>query len=47
MASKGILVNLNMGNKLDGNDYEIWHHKFQDVLNEHDQGLEEPNPLIS
>ena len=34
MASKGIVANLNKGEKLDGENYNIWHHKIQYVLNE-------------
>ena len=34
MASKGIIARLNKGEKLDGENYNIWHHKIQYVLNE-------------
>ena len=34
MASKCIVANLNKGEKLDGENYNIWHHKIQYVLNE-------------
>ena len=34
MASKCIVVDLNKGKKLDGENYNIWHHKIQYVLNE-------------
>ena len=34
MASKGIVADLNKGEKLDGENYNIWHHKIQYVLNE-------------
>ncbi|KAL7225158.1 hypothetical protein ACSBR1_020524 [Camellia fascicularis] len=34
MASKNIIVELNNGDKLDGNNYDIWHRKVQYLLNE-------------
>ena len=34
MASKGVVANLNKGEKLDDENYNIWHHKIQYVLNE-------------
>ena len=34
MASKGIVADLNKGEKLDGKNYNIWHCKIQNVLNE-------------
>ena len=34
MASKGIVADLNKGEKLDGENYNIWHCKIQYVLNE-------------
>uniref|UniRef100_A0A2N9IJL4 CCHC-type domain-containing protein n=1 Tax=Fagus sylvatica TaxID=28930 RepID=A0A2N9IJL4_FAGSY len=34
MASKGIAADLNKGEKLDGDNYDIWHRKIQYVLNE-------------
>uniref|UniRef100_A0A2N9GE70 CCHC-type domain-containing protein n=1 Tax=Fagus sylvatica TaxID=28930 RepID=A0A2N9GE70_FAGSY len=34
MASKGIVADLNKGEKLDGDNYDIWHRKIQYVLNE-------------
>ena len=34
MASKGIVANLNKEEKLDGENYNIWHRKIQYVLNE-------------
>ena len=34
MASKGIVVNLNKGEKLNSENYNIWHLKIQYVLNE-------------
>ena len=34
MASKGIVANLNKGEKLDSKNYNIWHRKIQYVLNE-------------
>ena len=34
MASKGIVANLNKREKLDGDNYDFWHRKIQDVLNE-------------
>ena len=34
MASKGIVADLNKGEKLDGENYNIWHRKIQYVLNE-------------
>ena len=34
MASKGIVVNLNKGEKLDSENYNIWHRRIQYVLNE-------------
>ena len=34
MASKGIIVDLNKWEKLDGENYNIWHRKIQYVLNE-------------
>ena len=34
MASKGIVANLNEREKLDGENYNIWHCKIQYVLNE-------------
>ena len=33
MASKGIVANINKGEKLDGENYNIWHRKIQYVLN--------------
>ena len=40
MASKGIVAKLNKGEKLDGENYNIWHRKIQYVLNEQKQVLE-------
>ncbi|CAL5356408.1 unnamed protein product [Camellia sinensis] len=34
MASKNIIVELNNRDKLDGNNYDIWHKKVQYLLNE-------------
>ena len=34
MASKTIIVDLNKGEKLDGENYDIWHPKIQYILNE-------------
>ena len=34
MASKGIVTDLNKGEKLDGENYNIWHRKILYVLNE-------------
>jgi hypothetical protein len=34
MASKGIVADLNKGEKLHGDNYDIWHRKIQYVLNE-------------
>jgi len=34
MASKGIVADLNKGEKLDGENYDIWHRKIRYVLNE-------------
>ena len=34
MASKGIVADLNKGEKLAGENYNIWQHKIQYVLNE-------------
>jgi hypothetical protein len=34
MASKSIVVDLNKGEKLDGENYDIWHRKIRYVLNE-------------
>ena len=34
MASKCVVADLNKGEKLDGENYNIWHHKIQYVLNE-------------
>ena len=34
MASKGIIVDLNNWEKLDGENYNIWHYKIQYLLNE-------------
>ena len=34
MTSKGIVVDLNKGEKLDGENYNIWHCKIQYMLNE-------------
>ena len=34
MASKGIVANLNKREKLDGDNYDIWHHKIQYLLYE-------------
>ena len=34
MALKGIVADLNKGEKLDGDNYDIWHRKIQYVLNE-------------
>jgi hypothetical protein len=34
MASKSIIANLNKGEKLDGDNYDIWHRKIRYVLNE-------------
>ena len=34
MASKGIVVDLNKGEKLNGENYNIWHRKIKYVLNE-------------
>ena len=34
MASKGIAADLNKGEKLDGDNYDIWNRKIQYVLNE-------------
>ena len=34
IASKGIVADFNKGEKLDGENYNIWHCKIQYVLNE-------------
>ena len=34
MASKSIIANLNKGEKLDGDNYDIWHRKIRYILNE-------------
>ena len=34
MASKGIVADLNKEEKLDGENYNIWHYKIQYMLNE-------------
>lgn len=34
MASKSIVVDLNKGEKLEGENYDIWHRKIRYVLNE-------------
>ena len=34
MASKGIVADLNKREKLDGDNYDIWHRKIKYVLNE-------------
>ena len=34
IASKDIVADLNTGEKLDGENYNIWHRKIQYVLNE-------------
>jgi hypothetical protein len=34
MASKSIVADLNKGEKLDGENYDIWHRKIRYVLNE-------------
>ena len=34
MASKSIVADLNKGEKLDGDNYDIWHRKIKYVLNE-------------
>jgi transposase InsO family protein len=34
MASKSIIADLNKGEKLDGDNYDIWHRKIRYVLNE-------------
>ena len=34
MASKNILADLNKGEKLDGDNYDIWYRKIQYVLDE-------------
>ena len=34
LASKGIVADLNKGEKLDGENHNIWHYKIQYVLNE-------------
>ena len=34
MTSKSIVADLNKGEKLDGDHYDIWHRKIQYVLNE-------------
>ena len=34
MASKSIVADLNKGEKLDGENYNIWHYKIQYVLND-------------
>ena len=34
MASKIVVANLNRGEKLDGKNYDIWHHKIQYLLDE-------------
>ena len=39
MASKGIVAKLNKGEKLDGENYNIWHRKIQYLLNEQKQVL--------
>ena len=36
MTSKSIVANLNKGEKLDGNNYDIWHRKIQYLLDELD-----------
>ncbi|KAK2971566.1 hypothetical protein RJ640_017935 [Escallonia rubra] len=34
MASKQIVADLNKGEKLDGDNYDIWHRKVQYMLDE-------------
>ena len=34
MASKSIVADLNKGEKLDGDNYDIWHRKIQYILDE-------------
>ena len=34
MTSKNIVVDLNKGEKLDGDNYDIWHRKIQYTLDE-------------
>jgi hypothetical protein len=34
MASKNVVADLNRGEKLDGKNYDIWHHKIQYLLDE-------------
>ena len=34
MVSKIVVANLNRGEKLDGKNYDIWHHKIQYLLDE-------------
>ena len=33
-ASKNIVAKLNKGEKLNGDNYDIWHHKIQYILEE-------------
>ena len=33
-AFKNIVVELNKGKKLNGDNYDIWHHKIQYILEE-------------
>ena len=33
-ASKNIIADLNKGDKLDGDNYDIWHRKVQFILEE-------------
>ena len=48
MASKSIIADLNKGEKLDGDNYDIWHRKIQYVLDEQEvletltQSLDKP-----
>ncbi|KAI9096332.1 hypothetical protein K1719_026051 [Acacia pycnantha] len=34
MATKGIIVEQNKGDKLNGDNWDIWHHKVQYILEE-------------
>ena len=34
MAAKNVVADLNRGDKLTGNNYDIWHKKIQYLLNE-------------
>ena len=40
MASKSIIAYLNKGEKLDGDNYDIWHRKIRYVLNEQELAQE-------